>query len=57
MTQEKRTVENTAALLIQLQPEEHPFFGHVFVFRDNRDDLLKVPWWRGHGMCMPMKRL
>ena len=34
-----------------------PFFGHIFVFRGRRGDLLKVLWWDGTGLCLMAKRL
>jgi transposase len=34
-----------------------PFSGHVFVFRYRRDDIVKLLWWDGQGMCLFAKRL
>ena len=48
---------NSLAAKVQTVLERDPFFGHVFVFRGKRGDLLKVLWWSGNGMCLLMKRL
>jgi transposase len=37
--------------------QENPFAGHVFVFRGRRDDLIKLLWWDGEGLCRFAKRL
>lgn len=40
------------AALTQNQIRQYPFTGHLFVFRDRRDDLLKVLRWDGQGLCL-----
>jgi transposase len=37
--------------------EKEPYSGHVFVFRGRRDDLVKLLWWDGDGLCLFAKRL
>jgi transposase len=43
--------------LVQTKLEQHPFSGHVFVFRGRRGDLIKLLWWDGDGLCLLAKRL
>jgi len=43
--------------LVQNALASNPFCGHVFVFRGRRDDLLKLLWWDGTGLCLMAKRL
>jgi len=43
--------------IVQVQLEQDPFAGHVFVFRGRRGDLIKVLWWDGDGLCLFAKRL
>ncbi|WP_009889502.1 IS66 family insertion sequence element accessory protein TnpB [Burkholderia thailandensis] len=42
------------AAKVQTVLERDPFSGHVFVFRGQRGDLVKVLWWSGDGMCLLM---
>ncbi len=42
---------------VQTVLEQNPFTGHVFVFRGQRGDLIKVLWWDGDGSCLFAKRL
>ena len=42
---------------VQTVLNENPFGGHVFVFRGKRDDLIKLLWWDGDGLCLFAKRL
>ena len=35
------------AALVQTKFAENPFFGHIFVFRGRRGDILKVLWFDG----------
>ena len=37
--------------------KQDPFYGHLFVFRGRRGDLIKVIWWDGQGACLFAKRL
>ena len=39
--------------IIQLQLDQDPFGGHVFVFRGRRGDLVKVLWWDGDYVYSP----
>jgi hypothetical protein len=34
-----------------------PFSGHLFLFRSNRGDHLKILYWDGSGLCLYAKRL
>ena len=37
--------------------QEDPFSGHLFVFRNQRRDRLKVLWWDRDGLAIFYKRL
>jgi transposase len=39
--------------LVQIQLEQTPFSGQVFVFRGRRGDLIKLLWFDGDGLCNP----
>ena len=43
--------------MVQTALEQNPFSGHVFVFRGQRGDLVKLLWWDGDGLCLFAKRL
>lgn len=45
------------ASIVQMQLQEDPFSGHVFVFRGRRGDRIKCLWWSGDGLCLFAKRL
>lgn len=45
------------SVLVQTKLEQHPYSGHVFVFRGRRGDLIKLLWWDGDGLCLFAKRL
>ncbi len=36
---------------------EDPFNGHAFLFRGLRDNMIKLQWWSGDGLCLLVKRL
>ena len=44
----RRSFDGLAAL-VQTAFAENPFFGHVFMFRGRRGDILKVLWFDGQG--------
>ncbi|MDG1369573.1 MAG: IS66 family insertion sequence element accessory protein TnpB [Paracoccaceae bacterium] len=48
---------NTLAAQAQTVLKEDLFFGHLFVFRGKRGDLLKIIWWDQQGGCLFYKRL
>ena len=48
---------NTLAAQAEQFLAEDPFFGHLFVFRGRRVDLLKIIWWDSQGSCLFSKRL
>lgn len=43
--------------LVENVIEEDPFSGHLFVFRNQRRDRLKVLWWDRDGLAIFYKRL
>jgi transposase len=45
------------AAIVQQELAKDPFGGHLFVFRGNRGDLLKILAWDGQGFCLFSKRL
>lgn len=36
---------------------DDPFSGHLFVFRNKRNDMLKILWWTRGGFAIFYKRL
>lgn len=48
---------NTLAVQAEKVMELDPYFGHLFVFRGRRGDLLKIIWWDSQGACLFSKRL
>jgi len=48
---------NGLAAWVQTALDEDPFSGHVFVFRGQRGDVIKLLWWSGDGLCLLTKRL
>src|SRR5277367_865849 len=43
--------------LVENVIREDPFSGHLFVFRNQRRDRLKVLWWDRDGLAIFYKRL
>lgn len=43
--------------LVESVINEDPFSGHLFVFRNQRRDRLKVLWWDRDGLAIFYKRL
>ena len=43
--------------IVQTTLQENPFSDHVFVFRGQRGDLIKLLWWSGDGLCLFAKRI
>lgn len=48
---------NGLATLVQSTLEQNPFYGHLFVFRRRRGDMVKMLWFDGDGLCLLAKRL
>lgn len=48
---------NTLAAQTEKELAENSYSGHLFVFRGQRGDLLKIIWWDTQGACLFMKRL
>ena len=44
-------------ILVQQALGCDPFSGHMFAFRGERADMIKILWWDGTGLCLFMKRL
>lgn len=42
--------------LVQTNLKQSPFSGHVFVFRGQRSDLIKLLWYDGDGLCLFAKQ-
>jgi transposase len=42
---------------VQIQLQQQPLSGHVFVFRGRRGDTIKILWYDGDGLCLFAKRL
>lgn len=42
---------------VQVQLDQQPLSGQVFVFRGRRGDQVKLLWWDGDGLCLLSKRL
>jgi transposase len=47
---------NCLAAKVQMVLEKDPY-GHVFIFRGRRGDLLKALYWSDGGLCLFAKRL
>jgi len=45
------------AAVAQTTLAANPFWGHVFVFRGRRGDIIKVLWFDGQGLMLLAKRL
>ena len=43
--------------LVEKWIEEDPFAGHLFVFRNQRRDRIKLLWWDRDGWALFYKRL
>jgi len=43
--------------LVENVIEQDPFSGHLFVFRNQRRDRLKILWWDRDGLAIFYKRL
>ena len=48
---------NGLSALTESVLKQEPYWGHLFVFRSRRGDLVKIVWWDGQGACMFSRRL
>lgn len=48
---------NGLAAKVEATLQESPFFGHVFVFRGRRGNVIKVLWSTGDEICLLSKCL
>ncbi len=48
---------NGLSALAETVLKQNPYYGHLFVFRGRRGDLIKIIWWDGQGACLFSKRL
>lgn len=45
------------ATLVQETLKKDPFSGHLFVFRGQRANMIKILFWDGTGLCLFTKRI
>ena len=45
------------AMLVQGVLRQDPFSGHLFVFRGQKVNLIKIVFWNGTDLCLFTKRL
>jgi len=48
---------NGLSMIVQGELELDPFTGHLFVFCNRRQNILKVLYWDNNGFCLWQKRL
>jgi transposase len=48
---------NGLSILVQQNMALDPFSGHLFVFCNQRRNILKILYWDGNGFCLWHKRL
>lgn len=48
---------NGLSILVSEQFELDPFSGHLFVFCNRRQNMLKILYWAKNGFCLWHKRL
>lgn len=48
---------NGLTILVSEQLELDPFSGHLFVFCNRRQNMLKILYWEKNGFCLWHKRL
>jgi transposase len=52
----RKSFDGLAALAVDVVRQE-PLSGHLFVFRNRREDRIKVLYWDRTGFCLFYKRL
>jgi transposase len=52
----RKGFDGLSAMAAEIMNQD-PLSGHLFVFRNNRGDRLKVLYWGGDGLCLWYKRL
>jgi transposase len=52
-----RKAINTLSILVEDTLRLDPFSGHLFVFCNHRNTILKVLYWDRNGFCLWQKRL
>lgn len=55
-TDMRKSFDGLAALAVDVVRQE-PLSGHLFVFRNRREDRIKVLYWDRTGFCLFYKRL
>jgi transposase len=55
-TDMRKSFDGLAALAVEVV-RHNPLSGHLFVFRNRREDRLKVLYWDRTGFCLFYKRL
>ncbi len=48
---------NGLSILVSEQMELDPFSGHLFVFCNRKQNMLKILYWEDNGFCLWHKRL
>jgi len=48
---------NGLSILVSEQMELDPFSGHLFVFCNRKQNMLKILYWERNGFCLRHKRL
>jgi transposase len=52
-----RKAIDSLSILVQDRLELDPFSGHLFVFCNRRQSMLKILYWERNGFCLWQKRL
>lgn len=56
-TTDMRKAINGLSILVESNLELDPFSGHLFVFCNQRRNILKILYWDRNGFCLWQKRL
>jgi transposase len=52
-----RKAINTLSIFVEAVLGRDPFSGHIFVFCNHRQTILKILYWDRNGFCLWQKRL